>query len=1055
MKQQLNFNPQKAFSGTAESIKNIHRYTRLSKGETIYVRIMAVLMMVIALCLGAVLSLARISADIADNDSKLRLSIETLKQRVTFSDGILDEEHTALRNYIINETALTQLHLLNTPKTEWLNAVNVLMVPDDNAEFYYVKNGREVYKSTNARGLGLSDGELAKLLNERYMSVSDSDIDSLYAAAPLSDGYVVVMYRDIGNYTGLELREHLDNDNIDLNGSGIIIYDKTSGQIYSDGGTVLTDRTIYDPDINPIFDRSIDIDVQDSDYDIFDLVQGWNAYRTYSADFEDHICAVAYYSLKSSYVNVLSDVFLPVAYILLTAFVLVLSASVLRIVRSAARADKEIIHLGKRVGVDKLIIRRELSLFGIAAVIVTLILIYVSVLTDISRQNLEASENLTTIAASEFTAQNNVDNFKSIRNSYLTSELDKAVQLIEANENLRTDEMLKSIADNLTGCTDITVFDQSGVSEASSSGYIGYQYTEKGGSADTESEPDYSSITSYLTEPDENDISYYTVKCRYNSGLIRFTVINDMFKDILSSMGDDAILLEADFGNADVMYYDADNADMLYIAVAGEHKVRSFANELGSDVLHDKYFGIRTISGRRYLLNVAVDPNKEGNFFISALNLKYIFSAIGGIVAYFISCLVVLLIPVLLFFVPFKIVPRDIVSIRQSDIQDDIQDGIYSAADAGDAQISDNAAETAGKDDIDEGAYGTAREDAAQANEKLKLYRQGIEFSEHSFVNSVNNITAGCIIMFLAYVIFGVVTGNKTGSLMSYLFSSKWERGINIFALTLCVIIIFGVWALSNLLRRCIKIVSQNAGPSGITAYKLIESFIRFAALIAAIILVLSELGVKTGSLLAGAGLTSAIIGIGAQSTVNNVLAGLFIIFEGNFNVGDIVEINGWVGVIKDISVRTTCIESYGNSRDHRNVRVINNSDFNNIINRSKYPSRAVVDLKFGIGTEEKQITGLFDKNQARLKAALTEPLSDIIYRGVLRYEDAYKIVRFMVSCDEINRVHNETVLTTELGGIFEPEGLILDRYDNTIRFVAPADIYVHNADTKENGGKQ
>ena len=1003
MKQQINFNPQKAFTGTAESLRNIHKYNKTPKAERRYVRIIAVLMMIIAIFLGAVLSLARVSKDIADNDNKLRLSIETLKQRVDFSDNIFDIDLDALKSYVKNEAAMTQLHLRNTPRNQWLNAINVLVLPEDNAEFYFVRNGHEIIKSLNAGGLGLSKGDLNKLLNDRQLEARDDEGDNLYAAAPLADGFIVAMYRDIGDYTSLQLRNHLNGDgNVDLGGSGIIIYDKDSGKVYSDGGKILTETTIQDSDISPIFDNSIDIDVQSPDYDIFELVQGLNSYRTYTAELDQNTSAIAYYCLKSSYGNVLSDVFLPVAYILLTAFVLVLSASILHTVRSSARAEHEIIRIGRWAALDKLIVKRELSLFGIAAVIVTLILIYVSALTDISRQNLNASEDLISITEEEAEAQKSVEYFKAVRDVFLTGEFDKAVMLIEANENVRTDEMLKTIADNLVSCTDITIFDQSGVSIASTSGYIGYVYTDSNTGEPYEI-TDFYGDTTYLSEPDDNDISYYSVKLRYNSGVIRFTAVNNMFKDILESMSDDAVLLEADFGNADIMYYNASTPDLLYIAAAGDHKVKTVSNELSDEVLHDKYFGIRTINGTRYLLNIGEDTNREGNFFIDALNVKYIFSAIAGIVAYYISCLVVLLIPILLFFAPFRLRNENIVVLPEgSDIYSDT-DG-----NGGDIPAADNI----------EGS-----------DERLIIYRKGIEFSEHSFVNSVNNITAGCILMFLAYVIFGVATGNKTGSLMNYLFSSKWERGFNIFALTLCVIIIFTIWAVSHLLRHLIRIISQNAGPSGVTAYKLIESVIRFAALIATIIMVLSEVGVKTGSLLAGAGLTSAIIGIGAQSTVNNVLAGLFIIFEGNFNVGDIVEINGWVGVIKDISVRTTCIESYGNSLDYRNVRVINNSDFNNVINRSRHPSRAVVDLLMGVNDDDTRLVQIFEKNQARIKAKLIEPLDDIKYLGVQRYSETSKTIRFIVSCDEINRVFNEATLIEELGKLFEREDVMLDRY--------------------------
>ena len=82
-----------------------------------------------------------------------------------------------------------------------------------------------------------------------------------------------------------------------------------------------------------------------------------------------------------------------------------------------------------------------------------------------------------------------------------------------------------------------------------------------------------------------------------------------------------------------------------------------------------------------------------------------------------------------------------------------------------------------------------------------------------------------------------------------------------------------------------------------------------------------------------------------------------------------------------------------------------------------------------GVNDDDTRLVQIFEKNQARIKAKLIEPLDDIKYLGVQRYSETSKTIRFIVSCDEINRVFNEATLIEELGKLFEREDVMLDRY--------------------------
>lgn len=130
-------------------------------------------------------------------------------------------------------------------------------------------------------------------------------------------------------------------------------------------------------------------------------------------------------------------------------------------------------------------------------------------------------------------------------------------------------------------------------------------------------------------------------------------------------------------------------------------------------------------------------------------------------------------------------------------------------------------------------------------------------------------------------------------------------------------------------------------GKKGQTAAKLIDSFIKYFTAILIILLVLSAFGVPTITLLASVGILGLVIGLSAQSLISDIISGLFIVFEGAYEVGDYIVIEGFRGVVESIGIRTTNFIDYAG-----NIKIINNSEIKRVINLSKEPSAAEVLIK-------------------------------------------------------------------------------------------------------------
>ena len=107
-----------------------------------------------------------------------------------------------------------------------------------------------------------------------------------------------------------------------------------------------------------------------------------------------------------------------------------------------------------------------------------------------------------------------------------------------------------------------------------------------------------------------------------------------------------------------------------------------------------------------------------------------------------------------------------------------------------------------------------------------------------------------------------------------------------------------------------------------------------------AIIMALGETGVDLAPLIAGAGIAGVALGFGAQSLVKDCIAGLFMLLEDQYGVGDVVDLDEAAGVVEKISLRTTVLRGLDGTVWH-----VPNGEVSRVGNRSQLWSVALVDV--------------------------------------------------------------------------------------------------------------
>lgn len=134
------------------------------------------------------------------------------------------------------------------------------------------------------------------------------------------------------------------------------------------------------------------------------------------------------------------------------------------------------------------------------------------------------------------------------------------------------------------------------------------------------------------------------------------------------------------------------------------------------------------------------------------------------------------------------------------------------------------------------------------------------------------------------------------------------SRGLGL--LVIIILAFVADYLVRRALRRAAERVRHRAapklGPRAVTLIELSASIAKYAIFFVAAFMVLMQVGIPVAPILVSAGIVGLAVGFGAQSLVRDVVSGFFILLEGQYNVGDIVEINGITGEVEEVGLRLT-----------------------------------------------------------------------------------------------------------------------------------------------------
>ena len=274
------------------------------------------------------------------------------------------------------------------------------------------------------------------------------------------------------------------------------------------------------------------------------------------------------------------------------------------------------------------------------------------------------------------------------------------------------------------------------------------------------------------------------------------------------------------------------------------------------------------------------------------------------------------------------------------------------------------------------------------------------------------------VLISLAIVVVVAVLGLTLGVFhgVGELFSLVKISKNMIIRLVLAVALVYFV---SNLFLLLLKMFQNKTGRAG-TVSTVLSSVVKYVAALLGFCWSLSIIGVNVSTIFASVGIMALIIGFGAESLVADLVTGVFILFENEYNVGDVIEVDGFRGTVKEIGIRTMSIKDAGG-----NVKIINNSSMKNVINRSCENSAASCEIGVAYSTDLEALEAKLPDMLAKIEA--DNPgifLEKIKYQGVESLQDSSITLKFKGITKECNVFQARRIMNRGLKIAFDKAGV-------------------------------
>ena len=270
-------------------------------------------------------------------------------------------------------------------------------------------------------------------------------------------------------------------------------------------------------------------------------------------------------------------------------------------------------------------------------------------------------------------------------------------------------------------------------------------------------------------------------------------------------------------------------------------------------------------------------------------------------------------------------------------------------------------------------------------------------------------------------ILDALINKSLSNGILLFIVSGVWNRGFNLFAvvaiLLLALVAVFGL----TIVKLVLKLTSMALDTKGETICRLGYNLLQYMTAILLLFYAFEFFGIDVRALLAPLALVSLALSMGSRELVQDILAGITIVFEGEYQVGDVIDVGGYRGKVVEIGVRTTKLLGRGD-----NIKIISNRDVRNVLNMSRMNSW--IDMEFTLSNTipMQKIEEIMERELPEIGRSIPDIISGPIYKGIVSMNGSRVTIAVTCECNEEVSYRVQRELYSKFHEMFERESLPL-----------------------------
>ncbi|WP_374376048.1 mechanosensitive ion channel family protein [Dongia sp.] len=247
---------------------------------------------------------------------------------------------------------------------------------------------------------------------------------------------------------------------------------------------------------------------------------------------------------------------------------------------------------------------------------------------------------------------------------------------------------------------------------------------------------------------------------------------------------------------------------------------------------------------------------------------------------------------------------------------------------------------------------------------------------------------------------------------------------------------LFSIAVESHLQKRSADYSDLSRRSRARTLLPLLRNVVRVALGTIITLLVLGEMGIQIGPLLAAAGVVGLAVGFGAQTLVKDIITGIFILIEDTIAVGDVVDLDGNSGVVESMTIRTVRLRDQAGT-----VHTVPFSAITKVMNMTRDFSYAVFEINIAYNQDIQQVIDVVQGVAAEMRKDpkfARDILEPIEILGLDRFADSAVVIKARIKTKPIRQWDVGRSFNWRLKDAFDAAGIEIPYPQRTMHIVAP-----------------